>query len=274
MSGASIEAPCVNHSDYLTTIYGNQVYIGFIHLKSLESKIAQRIPVERQNGEFKSLDNFLRRTPGIGLEQVRILIRTGAFRFTNKTKQKLLWEAMLYFSNAKTKPTTTVDLFDTEPKDYPLPPLQRNELEDAFDEIELIGFPLCDPFKLLLTKDHGNAAARDLDKKINKYVRITGYVVTTKDTSTLKGEPMHFGTFYDANGEVFDTVHFPDVTRKYPFRGRGFYGIEGKVTEDFGVYAIEVARMEKLPMVHKRPEKAFQKSEQPLPPLLERRGPP
>ncbi len=259
MNGATIEAPCVNRSNYLTTIDGNQIYIGYVHLKSLETKVAQHIPVERQQrGSYKSLDNFLRRNPGIGLEQLRLLIRVGAFRFVGKTKQKLLWEAMLYFSNAKAKPTTTVDLFDTEPKDYPLPPLQRNELEDAFDELELLGFPVCSPFKLLDTVNYGNTAARDLAIKIKKQVRIAGYVVTTKNTRTLKNDPMYFGTFYDVNGDVFDTVHFPEAARKYPFRGRGFYEIWGKVVEDFGVYMIEVSRMEKLPMVHKRPEKAFQ----------------
>ena len=261
MNGGLIEAPCVNHSEHLTTIAGQQIFIGFVHLKSLEGKIAQHIPLERrQRGPYKSLDNFLRRTPGFGLEQIRILIRIGAFRFTGKTKQKLLWEAMLYFSNTRSKPTTTVDLFDTEPKDYPLPVLERNELEDAFDELELLGFPLCDPFKLLTTTDFGNATAGGLIKQINKHVRIVGYVVTTKDTATLKGEPMHFGTFYDAKGEVFDSVHFPNVTKKYPFRGRGFYELTGKVVDDFGVYMIEVSRMEKLSMVHKRPETAMQET--------------
>lgn len=254
MNGATIEAPCVNQSEHLTTIYGSQIYIGFIHLKSLETKIAQHIPLERnKHGAYKSLDNFLRRTPGIGLEQLRLLIRIGAFRFTGKSKQKLLWEAMLLFSNAKTKPITTVDLFDTEPTDYPLPVLQRNELEDAFDELELLGFPVCSPFKLLNVPNDGNTVARDLVQKINKQVRIVGYVVTTKDTRTLKNDPMYFGTFYDSHGDVFDTVHFPNVAIKYPFRGRGFYELTGKVVEDFGVYMIEVSRMIKLPMVHKRP---------------------
>ncbi len=261
MSGGRIEAPCVNHSDHLTTIHGDHIHIGFIHLKSLETKVAKHIAEEREkNGGYKSLDNFMRRTPGIGLEQIRILIRIGGFRFTGKTKQKLLWEAMLFFSNAKAKPTTTVDLFNTEPTDYPLPTLQRNEMEDAFDELELIGFPLCDPFKLLLTKDFGDVRARDLSKKIKKQVRIVGYVVTTKDTRTLKGESMHFGTFYDAQGEVFDTVHFPDVAKSFPFRGRGFYEMTGKVVEDFGVYMIEVSRMSKLSMIHKRPETALQEA--------------
>jgi DNA-directed DNA polymerase III PolC len=274
MNGASIEAPCINKSDNLTTIRGTEIYIGFIHIKSLESKIAKHIPLDREkSGPYKSLDNFLRRTPGIGLEQIRLLIRIGAFRFTGKNKQKLLWEAMLYFSNARTMPVTTAELFDTEPEDYPLPALERNELEDAFDELELLGFPVCSPFKLLSPVPGGDALARDLGTMINKQIRIIGYVVTTKDTRTAKNEPMHFGTFYDRQGEFFDTVHFPDIAARYPFRGRGFYEITGKVVEDFGVYVIEVSKMTKLPMIHKRPEVVFQEFKETSPNTLSHHNP-
>jgi len=259
MNGARIEAPCINKSEHLTTIYDYTIYIGFIHLKSLETKIAQHIPLERQkNGAYKSLDNFLRRTPGIGLGQLRILIRLGSFRFTGKTKQQLLWESMLFLSKTRTKPTATIELFDTEPKEYPLPKLKRNALEDAFDEIELLGFPLCNPFDLLATSDFGDTTAKELSERKGQQVHIVGYIVTTKDASTMKTkEHMAFGTFYDVQGEVFDTVHFPNSARKFPFRGRGFYRLKGKVIEDFGVYSIDVQWMDKLPMVSKRADDAF-----------------
>jgi DNA polymerase-3 subunit alpha len=257
MSGADVQTPCVNRSEYLTTIYGSQIYIGFIHLKSLETKVAQQIAVERgANGPYKSLDNFLRRIE-LGLEQVRILIRIGAFRFTSKTKQELLWSALLFFSGTKTRNKTTVDLFDTEPKEYPLPTLQRNMLEDSYDEMELLGFPIGDPFKLIENPGKGDATATGLANKLGRKVHIVGYCVTTKDTTTKKGEIMHFGTFYDRHGNVFDTVHFPDIARQYPFRGRGFYEIKGTVVEDFGVYLVEVSIMTKVPMIHKRPEAAM-----------------
>ena len=251
-NGAQIEAPCVNNSNNLTTIYGSKIYIGFIHLKSLEAKVARQIEIERKNnGDYKSLDNFLRRID-LGLEQIRILIRVGAFRFVQKSKQQLLWEAMLYFSDSKSnRNKTTVDLFDTEPKEYPLPELQRNQLEDAFDEIELIGFPLCNPFNLIEKPETGIIANR-LKENLNKNVHIIGYCVTTKPAYTRSGEPMAFGTFNDREGNVFDTVHFPDANRQYPFRGRGFYEIKGKVSEDFGVYTVEVHWMDKVPMLYKK----------------------
>jgi DNA-directed DNA polymerase III PolC len=251
MNGAKIEPPCVNHSEYLTTIYNDQLYIGFVHLKSLESKVARQISTERETGgPYKSLDNFLRRVDS-GLEQIRILIRIGAFRFINKTKQQLLWEAMLYFSDAKSKTKTTVDLFDTEPKEYPLPTLHRNEIEDAFDEIELLGFPLCNPFNLIENPERGILADK-LRQNLRKEIHILGYCVTTKPTSTKAGVPMAFGTFNDREGNVFDTVHFPEIEKRYPLRGRGFYEIKGKVTEDFGVYSVEVTWMDKVPMLYKK----------------------
>ena len=70
------------------------------------------------------------------------------------------------------------------------------------------------------------------------------------NTQTLTKKPMHFGTFYDCKGEAFDTVHFPNIALRYPFRGRGFYSIKGKVVEDFGIFAIEVNWMDKLPMLN------------------------
>ena len=71
---------------------------------------------------------------------------------------------------------------------------------------------------------------------------------------------MYFGTFYDCQGEVFDTVHFPDVAKKFPFRGRGFYSIKGKVVEEFGIATIEVHGMDKLPLINKRAEEFFRES--------------
>lgn len=57
---------------------------------------------------------------------------------------------------------------------------------------------------------------------------------------------MHFGTFIDENGDWIDTVHFPPVAKKYPFRGKAIYKIEGLVTEEFGFHTLEVVSMHRL----------------------------
>ena len=41
-TGAIVHLPCVNGSDYNTNIKGDDVHVGFVHIKSLELKIVER----------------------------------------------------------------------------------------------------------------------------------------------------------------------------------------------------------------------------------------
>jgi len=59
---------------------------------------------------------------------------------------------------------------------------------------------------------------------------------------------MHFASFLDHTGEFFDTTHFPQSLKHYPFKGYGVYLILGKVVEEFGFPSIEVEKMAKLPI--------------------------
>jgi DNA polymerase-3 subunit alpha len=243
MMGATIEAPCVNHSDGATVIRGKTIYIGFALVKDLEQRAIHNLVVERQrNGVFAGLPDFIDRVD-ISVEQLRILIRIGAFRFTGHTRQALLWEIHTYLGSKK-KTSPRKELF-TVHREFQLPELESDPKETAFDEFELLGFPLCSPFQLLADKLPAMKAA-DLPKCLGKKVRIGGYLVTIKNTGTSKGDRMHFGTFLDIEGHWIDTVHFPPSAAAWPFRGKGCYIIEGKVVEEFGFYSIEVDRMEKL----------------------------
>src|SRR5690606_719723 len=100
-AGARINLPCVNRSGFQATIRGDDVHLGFDCLLNLEDKLARLIPDERQErGPYTSLENFTLRT-GSGLEQLVILIRAGALRFTGTGKKELLWEAHLLLSGDK-----------------------------------------------------------------------------------------------------------------------------------------------------------------------------
>ncbi|MBC8486822.1 MAG: DNA polymerase III subunit alpha [Bacteroidetes bacterium] len=245
--GAVINLPSVNHSNYLTRIIGKDIYIGFIHIANLENKIGQKIQLERQqNGEYKELEDFINRV-SIGVEQLIILIRSDAFRFTGKQKAELLWEAHLYLNKGKPRPPDS--LFYTSPKKYKLPQLEQSKLEDAYDEIEFIGFPVTMTyFDLLKTSFRGEILAKDMIKYIGKKVRMVGHLVTIKYVRTVKKEWMHFGTFLDCTGEFFDTVHFPNSLKYYPFKGKGVYLILGKITEEFDFPSLTVEKLAKLPL--------------------------
>ena len=132
---------------------------------------------------------------------------------------------------------------------YEIPPLEHSAPEQAFDQIELLGYPLCDPFLLLQQPPQSRLLAQELTRYEGHVVLIYGYLVTTKPTKTNKGAVMYFGTFLDRKGVFFDTVHFPTVAKRYPFRGRGVYAIWGKVVTEFDCTTIEVTRLEIQPII-------------------------
>ena len=333
--GAKIHPPCVNRGEYKTCIRGNDVYVGFVHINGLETEVGKAIaeyrisniecrmsndPVSRiphpassypatqppsnpvpqpPGGEYSDLADFIERVQP-PLEQLIILIRAGAFRFTGKPKALLLWEAhMLLGKQMKGSgvhpasnhlasrepevptlgrrgwnkeqslaadhaaawsgrqaersdagmPAPNPTLFQAQPKKFELPALAQSTLEEVYDEIELLGWPVSNSyFELLETSFRGEILAGGMMGKLGKKVRMLGLLVTIKYVRTVRKEWMHFGTFIDFEGQFFDTVHFPKAVEKYPFRGEGVYLIMGKIVEEFGFPSLEVEKMAKMPL--------------------------
>jgi DNA polymerase-3 subunit alpha len=256
MCGANIHAPDINTSELLTCIYGQDIYLGLNLISELEKNTIATILNERnRNGNFLSLEDFSNRV-SVSLEQIILLIRVNAFRFTGRTKQQLLWDIhMLLGCNRKSE--VRHDLFPTPTRKYSLPELYYNKIDDAWDEMELLGFPLCSPFELnspltpLQRRGELLSAASEFSTHLGNVISIIGYMVTRKSTRTKRGDAMAFGTFLDKEGKWIDTTHFPNVLAQFPFYGRACYLITGKVVEEFGFYSLEVTKMQKLNYVER-----------------------
>jgi error-prone DNA polymerase len=248
MSGAKIHNPCVNKSDHQTKVFGKTIYLGFQHLKSLESKTAELLVTEREeNGTFLSLEDFINRIP-IGIEALQTLIFIGAFRFTGKPKNELLIIARLILINFKPE-NRNLMLLQEPVKEYKLPLLERSPFEDAFDEIELLDFSVSvTPFNLLQTRYRGDVMAKDLTLHHKKTVRMLAYLISRKHVPTKRGD-MYFGTWIDAEGAFFDTAHFADCLQQYPFKGGGCYLLLGQVEVDYHFPTITISKMEKMPFI-------------------------
>ncbi len=321
-TGAIVRAPCVNHSDRLTNICGNAVYVGLVHIQGMEDKLAETILQQRaEEGPYKTLHDFMVRT-GIGQEQLNMLIRVGALRFTGKSKKELLWEGNFLHrrgvggwggretnrkrgsrglkrsemvsdvvredthhcvsemvndvvredthhgvnvSEAPVRvPTHRNDetlhddaavrvlthrnlvLFEEPPIEFHLPQLAHHPLDDALDELEILGFTLCNPFEMVDDDPALYVPADRMAGYLGQTITMLGYLVAWKPMHTVKKEMMFFGTYIDAVGGWLDTVHFPGSARRFPLQGRGFYRMRGRVLEEFGVYNLEVERMEKI----------------------------
>lgn len=243
-TGARIHRPCVNNGDYYTNIRGKDVYVGFIHVKGLEQAFAERLLEERERaGPYADLADLIERT-AVTPEQLDILTRTDALRFTGKNKKELLWQGDFLQKKTRHSAAALNPLFKEAPLAFTLPVLPVYPMEDQYDDIELLGFPVDDPFLLVDDDPSRYMTARDLPGNIGQTITVFGYHITHKPVRTVRDEIMSFGTFLDSNKEWIDTVHFPAIHAAHPPQA-GFYRLTGKVIAEFGVCSIEVTRIEK-----------------------------
>ncbi|HEU4551818.1 MAG TPA: DNA polymerase III subunit alpha [Chitinophaga sp.] len=245
-TGVTIHPPCINNSSYPTSIRGKEVYTGFIHVEGLEEAWIKRMLEERQQyGPYASLDDFTARMQPPP-EQLDILIRIGAFNFTGYTKKELLWKSSLLTRNKDPHADHVLPLFREPAPDCKLPQLAYHAHEDAFDQITLLGFPLCSPFSILEHDQSPYVTVREMAGKVGRQVRALGYLVCAKHINTAQGAPMCFGTFLDREQAFLDTVHFPESFRQYPLQKSGFYILEGRVTCEYDVILLEISYMRKI----------------------------
>ena len=245
-TGVKVELPCINNSVHLTNIKDGIVYMGFIHIKNLDTKTITDILEERvTNGQFLHLQDFLSRIP-LGTEQINLLIKIDAFRFTGINKKELLWHAN-FLSRPKELAVSKTHLFEEEPVNFTLPDLSQTAFENMLDEINIMGFTIHNVFDMIQEDMTLYPKARDISLLKGQTVTCVAYLVCTKYASTKKdNRTMYFGTWLDANGDWLDTVHFPNSASAYPFSKRGFYKFTGEVAEEFGAFSINVSWMQKI----------------------------
>ena len=247
MCGAKIELPCINTSDHANCVKGKTIYLGFGYLKNLEDLLIQRFLTERQLcGEFLSMDDFMERI-AISIEQLTVLIRINAFRFTEKKKAALLWQATFKLNATKTQQTEQQGkLFQLQHQNFEIPKLHSHWLENVYDEMELLGFTIHDYFSLVTEAFLPHIKAKEMAQFTHQNVVLYGQLVSTRFNKTSQGKLMRLSTFIDADGNYFDAVHFTNVVHLYPINGMGIYGCYGKITNRFGFCSMNVIKSIKM----------------------------
>ena len=242
------------------------LYMGFSHLQGLQEATVEALLAERnRNGSFGSVADLMQRVT-LPKEQLVILIRVGALRAFDGSKARLLWEMHYLSGHTKKSKTPAIvpaivpaaasvvgeGLFPVASRMPSLPPFEGSSLADAWDETELLGFPVTlSPFDMLQTSFRGELGACEMIQNQGRRVRMMGRLVTAKYLRTVRDETMAMGTFLDVHGEFFDTVHFPRSLQEWPFRGEGIFLLAGKITAEYGVAVLEVEKMARLPLREK-----------------------
>jgi len=89
--------------------------------------------------------------------------------------------------------------------------------------------------------------AADIPRRPGARMRLAGWLVTSRRVFTKTREYMKFLTLEDES-DIFEAVLFPAVYRRWGDRlGQAeAYLVEGRVTEEFGSFAVEAARVTPL----------------------------
>lgn len=131
-------------------------------------------------------------------------------------------------------------LFKTAHKDFDLPEFHFNKLVEAYDQMQLLGFPLCGNFDLLKNRMKPAVKVKDFKNYIGQDVYVYGNLITAKPVPTVNNKYMYFGTFYDEESEIFDSVSFPTVAEKYPLRSKGVFLCYGTITKELDYISLNL----------------------------------
>ena len=137
---------------------------------------------------------------------------------------------------------------------FSIPIIEKDPFEDAFDEIEIIGFPVSfSIFDLLQTKYRGHVLVKDLLKYHKKQVKMLVYLISRKHVPITNKygmrDDMYFRTWIDAEGQYFDTAHFPNSLSKFPFKEGGIYLLLDTVEIDYHFPTVTITKMAKMPLI-------------------------
>ncbi len=96
------------------------------------------------------------------------------------------------------------EIFQLPPKKFELPVLWQSRLEEVYDEIELLGWPVTYTwFDLLETPFRGEIMAGDMSRFVGKKIRMLGLLVTIKYVRTVRKGMDAFRHFHRCNRSVF-----------------------------------------------------------------------
>jgi DNA-directed DNA polymerase III PolC len=252
--GVTFLAPCVQRSDWDSTLEISRVRVGLGRVFGLTAATGARIVEQRTRRRFLSLADFrerVRPTP----PEVESLILAGALDGLGRTRPTLLLEARALARLAPGRPHLAAALVGgagallPEPASpVPIPdlpefePHERVRGERQATGLWFSGHPLD-----VLSEQRPGCDAAKLDDRIGQRVAVVGLPCAFRGVETKSGESMLFLSLADRSG-VAECVLFPDVYRGAAQALRAsIIGVEGRVSETLGAVTVEVERARGFP---------------------------
>ena len=231
--GIEILPPNINYSFKNFTVEDNKIRFGLKAVKNVGDNLIDLIVKGRENGEYKSLKDFVDRINAIdksvlNKRAVESLIRCGAMDDFegNRAQYLAIYESVLSSSSntAKSNVLGQFSLFEEAAFHEDLPVLKDFRQKDKLDmEKEVIGMyisghPL-DPYREIIEKST-NINTNQIFEKYrenllrNSKVKVGGILKSKKTMITKNNKMMAFAALEDLFGTI-ELVIFPNVFSRY-----------------------------------------------------------
>ena len=234
--------PHVNRSQVRATAEGKDIRIGLGFVRGWGEEIAEKVIARRRaHGPFRSLPDFLRRTPGaLKRPAVENLIWVGGFDDFGLTRRELLWQAGLWLGpetdnqrspDREDRAQTELELPDPH-ADLPFSDVARGERMMA--EYRMLRFSASlHPLALVRHKlPPDTVTSRQLrDRPDGSTVRLAGIVVARQRPQTAKGYV--FVLIEDEDGPI-NVIVKPKIYQRdrSTIRMEPFVTVRGRLQKD------------------------------------------
>lgn len=222
---------------------------GLMHIRGLSQKGRARIVIQRQDGPYKNLEDFVSRVE-INKSEIEKLIFVGAFDGFGLTQPELLYflDGMYSKKSSYMEQQPLFQDIDIRGQELHLGLHDYTLAERCLNELHLLGFMLSGnilDILDLLPGSKGAMSTGEIHAFVGKGVKVFGWPITDRVHSISNSrKSMMFLTIEDKAGCV-DVILWPRSYIRFAdiLSRPGPYEIWGRVTEDWGTFSIEANRV-------------------------------
>jgi len=241
--GVKVKPVCVKRSDWRCTVLDDNTFrLGFCVVNGLREEHGEQIERERNERQFKSLEDFKRRI-SLSKEELRTLAELGALNCFAKHRRPAMWkvEEPIHDDLLDNKSVVAAATTATTPL---LPMTVQERVTADYRTMNLTAGP--HPMKLIRGQLPNIWRASDLPKaKHGSTIQIAGNVICRQRPGTAKG--FVFVSLEDETG-VSNAIVDPDLFERYRLLiiEEDFLLIEGEVQNSENTVLIKTREIKPL----------------------------
>ena len=236
--------PDINLSLEKYTIHNEKIICPLSIIRNVGTNIANVILTERENGEYKSFTNFVKRTYGksVNRKAIESLIQAGVFNCFNYNKKTL----MINLDNILNYAELSMDNTLIEIEEPLIDVVNEYSKEELIkQEFDMFGFYL-QAHPVSKYKDNSAINTLNLNEYVGKYINIVLEIIKIKEIVTKKNDVMAFVKANDEYKEI-DLTLFPKEYEMYnDIKIHDIINVYGKVEKRLDNLSIVVSKIIKL----------------------------